>query len=193
MEPAPEPRADILWPRYLIPALLVFLTLGMAAPIVWPLTSFGTNSHDAIDADLFLWGFWWTKQAIVGGHNLYWTDLLLYPSGTSLAFSSFPLPYNLISLPLQLGLPGMAGRVMAFNVIVALSFVLSALSAYALSVRVTASRAAGLVAALVFACMPYRFMNAARLHVLGMEFLVACVLAWIWFADMPTRRRAVVF
>jgi len=176
--------------RYAIPALLVLVVVGMALPVAWPLTSIGTNSHDAIDTHLFLWGFWWTRHAVAELQNPYWTDLLLYPSGTSLAFSSFPLPYNLASLVMQYAIPGITGLVVAFNVITLLSFALNGLAAYALSVRLTASRLAGFVAGFVFACIPYRFLNVARLHVLGTEFLVLFVLAWIWYTDAPSHRRA---
>ena len=164
--------------------------MAIAVPSTWPLTSLGTASHDAIDSHLFLWGFWWTKEAVEAFRSPYWTDLLLHPTGASLAFHSFPLPYNLISLPFQYLFPGPVGLVVAANVLTLVSFALSALAAYALSVRLTASRWCGLVAGLAFACMPYRLLNVARLHVLATEYLAAFVLAWILFTDSPTWRRA---
>src|SRR5262245_3661589 len=84
--------------RVVIPSILTVIALGMTIPSVWPITSLGTVSHDAIDADLFLWGFWWTNHAASELRSPYWTGMLLYPNGTSLAFSSFPLPYNLVSI-----------------------------------------------------------------------------------------------
>src|SRR4030095_16711692 len=58
--------------------------------------------------------------------------------------------------------------------------------------RLTANRSCGLIAGLAFACMPYRLLNVARLHVLSTEFLVLFVLAWVFFAESPSRPRAVL-
>jgi hypothetical protein len=177
--------------RNLIPiGLLILVVAGVAAPSVLPLTSFGTFSYDGLDAHLFLWDFWWTKKALAGLHNPYWTDLLLYPNGASLALHSYPLPYSLVSIPVQSLWPGTAGRVVAFNGVVLMSFVLSGVGAYVLAHRITGNRQAAFVAGLMFACTPFRLLNVARLHVLSTEFLAFSVVAWIRFVESPTRGRA---
>ena len=176
--------------RAAAPLVLIVIVSAVALPTVWPLTSLGTASHDSIDAHLFLWEFWWTRHAAEALQSLFSTSLLLHPNGASLAFASYPLPYSIASIPFQAALPGLTGLVVAFNAIVLASFLLSGLAAYALSARLTGHRLAALVAGLVFACMPYRLMNVARLHVLATEFLAAFVLAWIWFLEAPSYRRA---
>jgi hypothetical protein len=167
-------------------------TALMAASHVWPPPTLDTLSADPTDAGIFLWDFWWTRRALGHGHGLFSTDLLFYPHGTSLALHSFPLPYCLISLPVQWLWPGLAGLVAAFNTVVLLSFLLTGLGACLLATRVTGSRAAGVVAGLIMAGLPFRFVNLARLHVLSMETLIWYVLAWVAFAEAPSRGRAVL-
>jgi hypothetical protein len=174
------------------PLLTAVIAVAAAAPSVFPLSSLGTVSDDPADAKLFLWNFWWLRQAIDRLANPLETGLLLYPNGASLALHSYPLPYGLVSLPFQAALPGPTGLVVAFDVIVALSFALSALGAYVLALKATSNRSAAVLAGLIYACMPFHFLNMARLHVLAAEFLVWFVVAWISFDERPGRARAVV-
>jgi hypothetical protein len=172
------------------PLLVAALSLAAATRQAFPLTSLSTLSYDPADADIFLWDFWWTKHALGSGANLYWSDLLLYPNGASLALHSYPLPYSLLSVAFQSLWPGVTGLVIAFNLVVFVSFLLSGLGAYWLAARVTGSRAAALVAGIAFAWMPFRALNVARLHVLGTECLAWLVLGWIAFTDVSSRLRA---
>ncbi|HEX5068835.1 MAG TPA: hypothetical protein VFV78_01365 [Vicinamibacterales bacterium] len=187
----PRPRALSGFVNQVLgPGLVVLASLAAAAPQILPLTALSTFGYDPLDAHLNLWNFWWTKQAIGGPQDPYWTSLLLYPAGASLALHTYPMPYALISVPIQYLLDGPAGLVAAFNVVVGCAFVMSALGAYCLILRLTESRPAAIVCAVAFAWMPYRMLNVPRLSLVATEFIVWYVLLWIRFVERPSRGRA---
>jgi hypothetical protein len=135
-------------------AIVAVVSLAVVAPHVLPVTSLSTFSYDWVDADVFLWNFWWTKQALAAPQHPYWTEFLMYPSGASLAFHSFPIPYNLISLPIQAAIADVRGLLVSFNGIVTISSVASGLGAYFLALRITRSVPAAVIAGLVFSNAP---------------------------------------
>lgn len=173
-------------------AIVAAVSIAVVAPHVFPLTSVSTFSYDWLDANLFLWNFWWTQHALAEAQHPYWTELLMYPAGTSLAFHTFPLPYNLLTLPVQAAMANVRGLVVSFNSIVLLSSVASGLGAYFLALRVTKNVPASVIAGLVFVCAPYRALNISRLHVLATEVLAWYAWAWVGFAATPTRVRALL-
>ena len=177
--------------RALGAAIVALVSIVVIAPYVFPMTSVSTLSYDWVDADLFLWNFWWTKYALTTGHNPYLTDLLMYPSGSSLAFHTFPLPYSVLTLPVQFSIEGVHGLVASFNSVLLFSSVACGLGSYFLVLRVTNSVPAAIIAALVFVCTPYRALNMSRLHVFATEVLAWYAWAWMGFVQTPTRLRAV--
>jgi hypothetical protein len=178
--------------RALGAALVTLVSIGVVAPYVFPMTSISTISYDWVDADLFLWNFWWTKYALATAHNPYWTDLLMYPAGASLGFHTYPMPYSLLTVPIQAAIADTRGLVVSFNAIVLISSVASGLGAYFLALRVTRSVTAAVIAGIVFVSAPYRAMNISRLHVIATEVLAWYAWAWTGFAEAPRRSRAVV-
>ncbi|PYJ90080.1 MAG: hypothetical protein DME70_01170 [Verrucomicrobia bacterium] len=165
-----------------LPVLLAFAAGTLAAafslPHILPLATIDVSGYDPADACIFLWNFWWTGRALGSGHGLYWTDLLGYPHGASLALHSYPLPYSLLSLPVQWLVPGLPGLILAFNLVVLLSFVLT-------------SYAAGFVSGVMVAIAPFRSLNVTRLHLMATEFPAIYVLCWIVFMERPSRPRAI--
>jgi hypothetical protein len=167
------------------------LAAMLSLPRVLPLATIDVSGYDPADAGLFMWNFWWTRHALASAHCLYWTDLLVYPHGASLALHSYPLPYCLLSLPVQWLVPGLPGLMLAFNLVVLLSFVLTAAAACVLAARVSQSCAGGLVAGVMVALAPFRSLNVARLHLMATEFPAIYVLCWVAFVERPSRPRAI--
>jgi hypothetical protein len=166
------------------------ISLLMVGPFVLPATQIDTTSYDFQDSYIFLWNFWWIKEAVLSGENPYWTDAIFYPTGTSLAFHSYPLPYSLATIPIQLVRPGLDGLAISYNLVVFASFVVSGFAAYRLALFVTGSRSGALVAGLIYSFMPFHLLNASRLHVVALEFLPFYVLAQLRLEESPTRRNA---
>ncbi len=180
----------MLWERCR-PWLFMFVaTLVMVGPQCLSTTRISALSYDSADSYIFLWNFWWTKTALFALESPYWTDLLYHPFGTSLAFHGYPLPYSLISVPIQLVLPGLTGLVVAFNLVVFLSFFLSVVGAYRLALHVTGNTAAALMAGFAFGFMPFHFLNTARLSVSAIEFIPFFILALCRITNEPGARRA---
>ena len=178
--------------------LRVFLALAAGSvgaafslPRILPFSTIDVSGYDPADSYIFMWNFWWTRRALASGHGLYWTDLLGYPHGASLALHSYALPYCLLSLPVQWLVSGLPGLILAFNLIVLLSFVLTAAAVSVLAARVSRSYAAGLVAGVMVALAPFRSLNVARLHLLATEFPAIYVLCWVVFMERPSRLRAI--
>jgi hypothetical protein len=73
-----------------------------------------------------------------------------------------------------------------------LSFVLSAMGAYYLARRLTASRGAAAVAAVLFAYCPYIFARTAHIQLLMTAGLPFSMLALHRLVDRPTFSRAIV-
>lgn len=171
-------------------ALFLLVAAIMVGPFVLPLDQIDTTSYDIEDSYIFIWNFWWTRTSVLSGSNPYWTDTIFYPAGTSLTFHSYPLPYSLASIPLQLAMPGLDGLTACYNITIFLSFVIAAFAAYRLALYVTASHPGALLAGLIYAFMPFHLLNAARLHVVAIEFLPFYVLAHLQMEANPRLRTA---
>jgi hypothetical protein len=168
----------------------VLASILMVGPHVWPPTRLSDFPYDFTDSYIFLWNFWWTKKAATDLVNPFYTDYLFYPLGTDLSFHSNPLTFSLISIPFQAAISGPEGLAIAFNTIVLASFILSGFGAYRLALYVTGSGTGALLSGLIFAFMPFRFLNMSRLHVLATELIPFYVLAFIRFLDQPSWTRA---
>ena len=113
---------------------------------------------------------------------------------TLIALLGGPTPWTpgiqlLTDLPAWL-LARAIGPVAAFNLIVLLSFPLTAMTAYALGRSLTASHVAGLVAGLVFAFSPMRLAHAAyHPYLLQTQWLPLLVLALVLLVEQTTPRR----
>lgn len=107
-----------------------------------------------------IWNFWWVRQSVQQGDFLpYFTQMLYFPNGVSLAYHPLALYNAYQAVFLQeaaaFSLPA------AFNTIAALSFLVSALTAYWLVKRLTQNAAAAFAAGLLFAFSP---AHMSRLH-----------------------------
>jgi hypothetical protein len=176
-------------------ALRLLLVYGITSllvigPQLWPLTELSAQTFDFPDAHISLWSLWWTGHALSQLQNPFWTDHVFYPSGTSLAFHSFPFGYGVLSSPLQWLVPGKAGLALCFNSLIFVSYVLSAVGAHLLALRVTGSRPGAWLAGYAFAFAPFHLLNSCRLAVLSIEVLPFYVLALLRTAERPSVPRA---
>jgi hypothetical protein len=167
------------------------LAAAFSLPHILPLAAVDVSGYDPADACISMWNFWWAGRALASGHGLFWTDLLGYPHGTSLALHCQMLPYSLLSLPVQWLVPGVRGLIVAFNLVVLLSFIMTAAAAAVLAARVSRSYAGGLVAGVMVAVAPFRSLNVPRLHLMATEFPIIYVLCWVVFMERPSRPRAI--
>jgi hypothetical protein len=164
----------------------VLVSILMVGPHVVPPTHINALPYAHEDSNIFLWGFWWVKRCLIEWHDPYWTDFLYYPLGTSLAFHTLPLTYGLFSVPIQVLLGDLTGLVVAFNCVIFVSFVLSGFGAYRLAVYVTGNQLGGWIGGLVFAFMPFHFVNMSCVNLLAIEVLPFCILSLLKLWDRPS-------
>lgn len=114
----------------------------------------------------FVWLIGWFQQSILNLHMLpFHVPILNYPEGWDLARSEITPIQILMGLPIS----ELSGPVLAYNVVLLLTFFLSGLTAYAWIHKLTGSSWAGLIGGGAFAFSPFRLAHfrAGHLNVEG--------------------------
>lgn len=145
---------------------LVFLiycaiTVALTYPLIRHMGS--VLPSDAGDPALNTWILWWNTQALPLSAK-WWNAPAFYPAPGVLAFSEHLLGLSLIAAPLQwLG----AAPLTAYNAVFLLTFPLSAIGAYLLTLELTKRSGAAFVAGMLFGFAPYRLAHLAQVQVLA--------------------------
>jgi hypothetical protein len=132
------------------------ITVVVTCPVAFRLRSAlaGTPDQDALQ---HLWISWWTEKALLElGTSPAQASCLYYPDGTynpMLWVTPYP---QVAALPLQL----LFGQVVAYNLHLLLSFVLTGLTTYLLCLYLTRNRWASFIGGLIFAFFPNRLSHA---------------------------------
>jgi hypothetical protein len=158
-----------------IAILGVYIVLTLA--LTWPLiTEMSTRlAGDDVDVLINPWADWWTGKALTEGLDLYYTDYLFYPQGTSLVFHSFSHVNTAISLLLTPLLGGFA----AYNLAILLTYIISGFGLYLLAKYLTGCRLAAFVAGVVFAFHPYHMFQSSHPVLVTTQFIPLFALAFI--------------
>ncbi len=107
---------------------------------------------DGGDGAQFLWNFWWVKKSILELHQSpFNADYMFYPYVMDLRLHTLILAPALLTLPIQL----LWGCIVALNVYVLSSFVLSGLGAYLLLKLYDKSKSAAFFGAIIYAFNTY--------------------------------------
>ncbi len=92
------------WPFFLfVPLLIIIMT--------WPTTVYVFDSNtwwapsDDLDLGMTYWDAWYGRRILAGEAQFYFTDLLFFPKGMSLAFHNFSVPHMLLLHVAQILLP----------------------------------------------------------------------------------------
>jgi hypothetical protein len=135
--------------------------LAATYPLIMHLGSVLPN--DLGDPVLNAWILAWDADRLLHGLNGLWTAPMYFPYEATLAYSENLLGIAIFTAPLQ-WLTG--NPVLVYNVAFLASFVLAGTGMYLLATSITGSRAAGLVAGIAFAFLPYRADKIPHLQVL---------------------------
>ena len=155
--------------KWQVAALFSVLTLLLTYPL--SVTAHRTLPADDPDGHLFMWTLAWNTHAFVHQPLSIFDANIFFPQRNSLAFSENLIGSALFAAPV-LWLTG--NPVLAVNVVSLLSVVLCGLGAYVLGRRVGLSPAAAVLAGLIFAFSPPRFLRFSQIHL--------TVVQWIPFA-----------
>ncbi|MFN8474211.1 MAG: 6-pyruvoyl-tetrahydropterin synthase-related protein [Anaerolineae bacterium] len=146
-------------------ALFGVLTLGMLYPFPFQLAD---HVHDFGDPLLDAWIVSWVTRTIVSNPGNLYQGNVFYPFTYSLAFSETLAG----SLPIVAPILWLTGNpVLAQNAIVLLSFYLSALGAFLLARHLTGKTWAGIVAGVIFAFAPFRFIHFSHTNLLSAHWM----------------------
>jgi hypothetical protein len=140
----------------------------------------------SFDAYQFLWNLWWVRESLLTLHqDPFVTRFLFYPHEVSLLFHTFSFSLGLLSVPLQLSLPG--GLVTAHNVLVIAAPLLTFVTTALLAREITGDPAAALVGAFVAILNPIFVWFLPILYVSCIW--LAALLLWLWWS-LHRRRTA---
>ncbi|MEK7773106.1 MAG: glycosyltransferase family 39 protein [Deltaproteobacteria bacterium] len=125
---------------------------GITATVYWPVIS---NIKTAIngsldDAYAILWYLWWFKRSIVDFHSSpSFSPLVESPYGVAITHST--ILNHIIALPFTT----LWGPVASYNIMILLSFILSALGMYLLTYELTRSAVPSVFSAIAYSFSPY--------------------------------------
>jgi hypothetical protein len=170
----------------LVGLLFVLLTLVLAAPLsLAPATKALPLSADT---RLFLWTISWDVHALLHQPLSIFDANIFFPEPRTLAYSEHLIGSAVLGAPALLAT---GNPVLALNVIVLLSCVLSGLGAYTLARRLDVGVLAALAAGVIFSFGPARFVRLAQVHVAVVQW-IPFALAFMHLYARHRRRRDLV-
>src|SRR5262249_20677116 len=176
------PRA---WSR---PSIVASIYLVSAVVMTWPLATVMDRriAGDMGDPLFVCWVILWTAgqagRALSGDLSAlarYWSGNIFFPAALTVAYSEHFTPQMLQALPI---LAMTDNVILAYNVLLLATFVLSALGTYLLVRDVTGRPLAALFAGLVFAYSPYRLDQYSHLQVLSCQWMPFTLYGWRRYA-----------
>ena len=149
-------------PNLLALLAFVIVTLVMTYPNALRLTDAAMDLGDPL---LNTWIMWWVTDSVVGGNFTGFFDAnIFFPYYRTLAYSEFLIPQALVGAPIML----LSGNpLLAYNVVLLLSFIATAFAIYLLGRCLTGSSVAGFVAGLALAFSPFLFHHLGQIQVIG--------------------------
>ncbi|NOX62536.1 MAG: hypothetical protein GXP42_11425, partial [Chloroflexi bacterium] len=154
--------------------LLILLSLALTWPLVAHITTHVPG--DGIDDPALAWNLWWAKYSWVDrageqglAHNVFDGDVMFYPVGINLAFYTLTLLNGALSIPLQSAL----SLILANNLLLLSSFVLSGFGAYLLALEVLGLARSRAHAPALFAALLYAFASTKLFYASLGQFNIA--------------------
>lgn len=166
---------------FLALAVFVILALAMTYPLVF-------HAADHVPSDLSdpLYNIWimdWNIHQFSAGLKNFWNTNIFFPHTGTYFYADGLLALSLLGAPVSL----LSGNpILAYNVLFLLSFFLCAAGMYFLVRRLSASRPAAFLSALIFAFIPYRFAHISHLELLYFVWMPFCFLFLHRFFENPS-------
>ena len=129
-----------------------------------------------------VWYVWWVRQAVIRGHNPWYTHMLFHPSGVSLLGATLHPLKGFMAVPLRL----FFSLTESVNMIILLSFLVAGLTAFWLAYAVSRSYAGSLAAGFFFSFYNYHFAHLqGHLNLVSYEFLPVFILSFLVLLSKP--------
>jgi len=166
--------------------LFVVLTLAATYPIARAPGQYAYFGHS--DALLNMWIMAWDAHALRHDPLNLFNANIFFPEPRTLAYSETLLGYLPLFGPI-LWLHG--SPVLAFNVVLLASFVASGFGMYLLARHLTGQHWPGIVAGIVYAFVPYRFVHIPQIQLEAMEWLPLSFLCLHLFIERGALKYAI--
>jgi hypothetical protein len=182
--PGPGPS----WPELTGVALaFVALTVVMTFPLAFRVGTLGRVDNG--DGQFSIWNVAWVARTLVVDPRHVFDANIFYPHRWTLVYSESNLGAGILAIPVYWVT---RNPYAAHNVVLLLSFVLSATGAYALVRYLTGDGRAAFIAAIPFAFCPYVFAHTPHIQLLMTAGLPFGLLACHRLVDQPSAGRGVV-
>jgi hypothetical protein len=169
-------------------ALFCLLTAVMVHPLVLHPASLTAGWEG--DNTFCIRQFWWVKRALVDLRISPFVDPgTYYPEGHEIANGELFPATTIPAIPITM----LWGPVVAYNLTLLFTFVMTGFGTYIWIRRLTGSAAAGIVAGIVAAFLPYRFAHLpGHLHMVSTHWMPWVLYAFERFLERKRLSRAVV-
>src|SRR5262245_13136399 len=153
---------------------------ALAVVLTWPVTTHLSSAfpHDAFDPALNAWILWWNAHALPLTER-WWNAPSFWPIAGALSFSEHLLGLTFVSTPLlRLGVD----PVTTYNVVLLLSYPLTALAAHGLVFAIVRRHGPAVLAGLIMGFSPYRVAQLPHLQMLwafGMPLVLAAAHCFV--------------
>ena len=123
-----------------------------------------------------MWNMWWVKQSLTSGGNLYFSNIMLYPTGVPVTFQPFSFINSIPAILLQ----QVFGLVTTYNLLVLQSYLLSGLGMYFLVRYLTGQRTSAFLSGIVFMFSPqHEAQSFTHLNLMTQQWLPVYALFMI--------------
>jgi hypothetical protein len=172
----------------LVVAGFSLLTVALTAPLAFRLGSVAYRSDNA-DGQFSVWNTAWVARTLLVNPLGVFNANIFYPHSGTLAYSEANLGSGALAIPIY-WLTGNPHAAHGF--VVLLSFLVSAVGAYALVRYLTRDRVAAVCAGVAFGFCPHVFAHLLHIQLLWTAGLPWCLLCFHRLSDQPSPRRGLL-
>lgn len=159
--------------------------------MTWPFAvKMGNHVPTGEDPLLQVWIARWIQHALLTNPSHLYDANAFFPRDLTLAYSDSNVPAALLAWPIYLITKN---AIFANNLLVLGSFVLAGMGVYLLVGRLAGNRAAGFLAGLAFAFLPYRYAHIFHLNQLGHAWTPWVLYALLMLLERQRWRWALAF
>ncbi|HEX5505130.1 MAG TPA: hypothetical protein VFW96_21115 [Thermomicrobiales bacterium] len=187
----PLPGRALLGRRWVVGALIAAAYVAATVLMTWPYAAhLWSETPPGGDPLLQIWIARWVQHALITNPLHLYDANALYPLPDTLAYSDSNVPAALLAAPFYLLTHN---GIFANNLLVLGTFVLAAGGMCALVAHLTGNRAAGFLAGLGYAFLPYRYAHLWHLNQLSHAWTPWVLFAFVLLVERRTWRPALAF
>ncbi len=171
-----SPNSRTVIKRILKHVGIVFLFTLIACLLLYPLPlhlSNGLVAAQSGDPLLQIWVVQWNIHKLTTSVKQYFDANIFYPYSNTFAYHDHLFALSLLGLPIHII---SHNPIFTYNILLMLSFILSAYGMFLLCRELTGNEYAAFLAGLIFGFLPYRFAHLDHLNLLSIQWFPFCFL-----------------